>query len=53
MKNLVRLTEMVKVRNEEVRRSTGIEKELASRVNQLVLKWFSHMERINKRVEGC
>ena len=28
------------VRNEEVRRTAGIEKELASRADQRVLRWF-------------
>ena len=36
-----------KVRNEEVRRSVGIERELASRADQRVLRWFGHVERID------
>ena len=36
---------MDRVRNEEVRRRAGIERELASRVDQRVLRWFGHVER--------
>ena len=36
------------VRNEEVLRGAGIEKELASRVDRRVLRWFEHVERINE-----
>ena len=36
-----------RVRNEEVRRRTGIERELASRADQRVLRWFGHVERID------
>ena len=38
---------MDRVRNEEVRRRAGIEMELASRVDQRVLRWFGHVERMN------
>ena len=38
---------MDRVRNEEVRRSAGIEMELASRADQRVLRWFGHVERID------
>ena len=34
---------MDRVRYEEVRGRAGIEKELASRVKQRVLKWFAHV----------
>ena len=33
--------------NEEMRRRAGIEKELASRSDQRVFRWFGHVERIN------
>ena len=39
---------MERVRNEEVRRRAGIEKELASRANQRVLRWFGHVERMDE-----
>ena len=37
---------MDRVRNEEVRRRTG--RELVSRADQRVLKWFGHVGRINE-----
>ena len=39
---------MDRVRNEEVRRRAGIERELASRVDQRVLRWFGHVERMDE-----
>ena len=38
---------MDRVRNEEVRRRAGIERDLASRVDQRVLRWFEHVERMD------
>ena len=35
------------VRNEEVRWRAEIEKELASRADQRVLRWFGHVERMD------
>ena len=39
---------MDRVRNEEVSRRAGIERELASRPDQRVLRWFGHMERMDE-----
>ena len=39
---------MDRVRNEEVRRRAGIERELPSRADQRVLRWFGHVERMNE-----
>ena len=39
---------MDKVRHEEVRRRAGIERELASRVDHRVLRWFGHVERMDE-----
>ena len=41
---------MDRVRNEEVRRSAAIEREreLASRADQRVLRWFGHVERMDE-----
>ena len=39
---------MDKVRNEEVRIRAGIERELASRADQRVLRWFGHVERMDE-----
>ena len=36
------------VRNEEVRRRAGIERELASRADQRELRWFGHVERMDE-----
>ena len=39
---------MDRVRNEEVHRRAGIERELlASRADQRVLRWFGHLERMD------
>ena len=46
--SLVGVSQMDRVRNEEVRRRAGIEKELASRADQRVLTWFGHVERIDE-----
>ena len=45
LRSLVGVSRMDRVRNEEVRRRAGIERELASRADQRVLKWFGHVER--------
>ena len=37
-----------RVRNGEVRRRAGIERELASRADQRVLRWFGHVERMDE-----
>ena len=39
---------MDRVRNEEVCRRAGIERELASRADQRVLRWFGHVERMDE-----
>ena len=39
---------MDRVRNEEVSRSAGIERELASRADHRVLRWFGHVERMDE-----
>ena len=39
---------MDRVWNEDVRRRAGIERELASRADQSVLRWFGHVERMNE-----
>ena len=39
---------MDRVRNEEVCRRAGIERELASRAEQRVLRWFGHVERMDE-----
>ena len=39
---------MDRVRNEEVRWRAGIERELASRADPRVLRWFGHVERMDE-----
>ena len=46
--SLVVESRMDRVRNEEVRRRAGIERELASRADQRVLRWFGHVERMDE-----
>ena len=47
LRSLVGVSQMDRVRNEEVRRRAGIERELASTADQRVLKWFVHVERMD------
>ena len=48
LRSLVIVSQMDRVRNEEVRRRAGIERELVSRADQRVLKWFGHVERMDE-----
>ena len=48
LRSLVGVTRMDRVRNEEVRRRAGIERELASRAGQRVLSLFRHVERMDE-----
>ena len=45
---LVGVSRMYRVRNVEVRRRAGIERELASRADQRVFRWFGHVERMHE-----
>ena len=36
------------MRNEEVRRRTQVERQLSGRVDQSVLRWFGHVERMEE-----
>ena len=58
LRSMVGVTRMCRVRNEEVHRGAGVEREFAGRVDQRVLRWFGHVERMNeygmaKRVSGA
>ena len=44
LRNFVGESRMDRVRNEEVRMRAGIERELASRADQRVLRWFGHVK---------
>ena len=50
LRSLVGMSRMDRVRNEEVIRLAGIERELASRGDRRVLRWFVHVERMD---ESC
>ena len=39
---------MDRVRNEEIRKRAGKEREFASRADQRVLRWFGHVERMDE-----
>ena len=39
---------MDRAKKEELRRRAGIQRELASRVDQGVLRWFGHVEGMDK-----
>ena len=39
---------MDRVRNEDVRRRAGIERELGNRADHRVLRWFGHVERMDE-----
>ena len=47
LRSLVGVLRMERVRNEEVRSRAGIERELASRADQRVLRWFGHVDRMD------
>ena len=47
LRSMCGVTRLDRIRNEEVRRRTGVVRELAERADQRVLKWFGHMERMS------
>ena len=48
LRSLVGVLRMDRVRNEVVRRRAEIERELASRADQRVLRWFGYVERMDE-----
>ena len=48
LRSLVGVSRMDRVGNEEVLRRAGIKRELASRADQRVLRWFGHGERMDE-----
>ena len=50
LRSLVGVSRMDRVRNEEVCSRAGIERELASRADQRVSRWFGHVERIDENL---
>ena len=55
LRSLVGVSQMDRVRNEEVRRRAEIEREFTSRADQRVLRWFGHVKECMSIVwtEGC
>ena len=55
LRSLVGVSIIDRVRNEEVCRRAGIERELASTADQRELRWFGHVERMDEycMAEGC
>ena len=48
LRTLVGVSRLDRFRNEGVRRRAGIERELASRADRRVLRWFGHVERMDE-----
>ena len=48
LRSLVFVSGMDRVRNENVTMRAGIERELVSRADQRVLRWFRHVERMDE-----
>ena len=62
LRSMAGVSRLDRLRNEEVRERTGVRKELDTRVDSNVLRWFGHVERMgnermtkkvmNARVDG-
>ena len=52
LRSLVGVTRMNRVGHEEVRMRAGTERELVSRADQRVLRWFGHVERMDEYAYG-
>ena len=48
LRSKVGVSRMDRVRNQEVRRRAVMERELASRADQRVLRWFGHVKRMDE-----
>ena len=53
LRSLVGVSRMDRVRCKEERRTAEIERELASRMDHRVLRWFGHVERMNECRMAC
>ena len=55
LRSLDGVSRMDRVRIEEVHRRAGIERELVSRADQRIWRWFGHVERMdeNRKPEEC
>ena len=48
LRSMCGVTRRDRIRNEEVRRRTGVTRELSGRADQTVLRWFGHTERMDE-----
>ena len=48
LRGMCGVTRMDRIRNEEVRRRTGVTRELLGRVGQYCLRWFGHVDRMER-----
>ena len=48
LRSLIGVSRMNRVRNKEMRRRAGMERKLASRADERVLRWFGHVERMDE-----
>ena len=48
LRSMCGVTRLDRIRNDEVRRRTGVVKELTGRADENVLRWFGHMERMSE-----
>ena len=47
LRSMTGVSRLDRVRNEAVRARTGVRRELAARVDMNILRWFSHVERMD------
>ena len=48
LRNMCGVTRRDRIRNEEIRRRTGVMRDLAGRADQSTLRWFGHIERMEE-----
>ena len=49
LRSMIGLTRRDRRRNEKVRRRTGVLRPLDQKVDEKVLRWFGHVERMNEK----
>ena len=48
LRSICGVTVRDRIRNEEIRRRVGVQVDLSGRVERCELRWFEHVERMNK-----
>ena len=48
LRSICELISWNRIRNEEVRRRTQVDRQSSGRVDQCMLKWFGHVERMDQ-----